>query len=217
LGIIEEPMKITSAEFFVSVTSIPGKPGTVHFPKTDFPEVVFLGRSNVGKSSLINKLCGRRNLARVSMTPGKTREINYYVLNKKFYFVDLPGYGYAKVPEQMRASWGKLIENYLQKRRQIRLAIEVVDARHGLTELDKMMVDWLEYYEIPYLVVLTKADKIARSKLPLHLQAVKANFDNHSYCREIIPFSAVTDIGKEDVLQFLKQHIEDGREQSLVA
>ena len=210
-------MRITSAEFFVSVAYTPGKSGPIQFPKTDQAEVVFLGRSNVGKSSLINKLCSRRNLARVSVTPGKTREINYYMLNKKFYFVDLPGYGYAKVPEQMRASWGKLIEDYLQKRRQIRLAIQVVDARHGLTELDKMMVDWLEYYEIPYLIVLTKADKIARSKLPVHLQAVKENFNDHSFCREIIPFSAVTDLGKEEVLHFLELHLGNTSPQSLVA
>jgi GTP-binding protein len=210
-------MRITTAEFFVSVAYAPGKSGPAQFPKTDQPEVVFLGRSNVGKSSLINKLCSRRNLARISQTPGKTREINYYLLNKKFYFVDLPGYGYAKVPEQMRASWGKLIEYYLQKRKQIRLAIQVVDARHGLTELDKMMVDWLEYYEIPYLIVLTKADKIARSKLPLHLQAVKENFHDHAYCREIIPFSALTDLGKDEVLRVLEAHITNSSPQSLVA
>lgn len=210
-------MRITSAEFFVSVAYTPGKSGPAQFPKTNQPEVVFLGRSNVGKSSLINKLSSRRNLARISQTPGKTREINYYLLNKKFYFVDLPGYGYAKVPEQMRASWGKLIEYYLQKRKQIRLAIQVVDARHGLTELDKMMVDWLEYYEIPYLVVLTKADKIARSKLPLHLQAVKDNFHSHTYCREIIPFSALTDLGKDEVLRVLEAHLANSSPQSLVA
>ncbi|MGA9363691.1 MAG: ribosome biogenesis GTP-binding protein YihA/YsxC [Bacteroidota bacterium] len=210
-------LRITSAEFFVSVAYAPGKSGPAQFPKTDQPEVVFLGRSNVGKSSLINKLSSRRNLARISQTPGKTREINYYLLNKKFYFVDLPGYGYAKVPEQMRASWGKLIEYYLQKRKQIRLAIQVVDARHGLTELDKMMVDWLEYYEIPYLVVLTKADKIARSKLPLHLQAVKENFHDHTYCREIIPFSALTDLGKDEVLRVLEAHLANSSPQSLVA
>jgi GTP-binding protein len=210
-------MKITSAEYSLSVAYTPGKSGPGQFPKTDQPEVVFLGRSNVGKSSLINKLCSRRNLARVSQAPGKTRELNYYLLNKKFYFVDLPGYGYAKVPEQMRASWGKLIEYYLQKRKQIRLAIQVVDARHGLTELDKMMVDWLEYYEIPYLVVLTKADKIARSKLPLHLRAVKENFDNHSYCRGIIPFSALTDLGKDDILRSLEGHLSNESPKSLVA
>jgi GTP-binding protein len=214
---MERLMRITSAEFFVGVAYTVGKSARAQFPKTAQPEVVFLGRSNVGKSSLINKLCNRRSLARVSQTPGKTREINYYLLNKKFFFVDLPGYGYAKVPEQMRASWGKLIEYYLQKRKQIRLAIQVVDARHGLTELDKMMVDWLEYYEIPYLVVLTKADKIARSKLPLHLQAVKESFDNHSYCREIIPFSALTDLGRAEVLRFLEAHLSNGSPQSLVA
>jgi GTP-binding protein len=210
-------MRITSAEFSVSVAYTPGKSGSAQFPKSDQAEVVFLGRSNVGKSSLINKLCNRRNLARVSQAPGKTREINYYLLNKKFYFVDLPGYGYAKVPEQMRASWGKLIEYYLQKRKQIRLAIQVVDARHGLTELDKMMVDWLEYYEIPYLVVLTKADKIARSKLPMHLRTVKGNFDDHSYCREIIPFSALTDLGKDEILRSLDVHVLNASPKALVA
>lgn len=210
-------MRITTAEFSVSVTHGPGKAGRVQFPKTNLPEVVLLGRSNVGKSSLINKLCNRRNLARVSRTPGKTRETNYYFLNKKFYVVDLPGYGYAKVPEQMRASWGKLIEQYLEKRKQIRLAMEVVDARHGLTELDKMMVDWLEYYEIPYLVVLTKADKIARSKLPLHLKEVKADFNDHLFCREIIPFSVMTDLGKEEILRSLETHLGNSSPHSLVA
>ena len=211
-------MRISSAEFYGSIMHVAGqKYSAMQFPKTATPEVVFLGRSNVGKSSLINKLCNRRNLARVSRTPGKTREINYYFLNKKFYFVDLPGYGYAKVPEQMRASWGKLIEQYLEKRRQIRLAIQVVDARHGLTELDKMMVDWLEYYEIPYLVVLTKADKIARSKLPLHLNAVKQNFNDHKFCREVIPFSAVTDLGREEVLRLLGVHLDASSPQTLVA
>lgn len=203
-------MRVTSAEFYTSVLHLPGqKLSSVQFPKSATAEVVFLGRSNVGKSSLINTLGGKKNLARVSRTPGKTREINYYLLNKKFYFVDLPGYGYARVPEQMRASWGKLIEYYLEKRRQIRLAIQVVDARHGLTELDKMMVDWLEYYEIPYLVVLTKADKIARSKLPNHLKAVEQLFNDHKFCRGVIPFSAVTNLGKEEILRLLETHISD--------
>ena len=211
-------MRITAAEFYESIMHVPGqKNGSLQFPKTSIPEVVFLGRSNVGKSSLINRLSGRRNLARVSKTPGKTREINYYVVNKKFYFVDLPGYGHAKVPEQMRASWGKLIERYLEKRRQIRLAIQVVDARHGLTELDKMMVEWLEYYEIPYVVVLTKADKIARSKLPLHLNAVKQNFNGQKFCREVIPFSALTELGREEVLQILEDYLDSSSPQTLVA
>jgi len=211
-------MRVTSAEYYGSVLHLPGqKFSSIQFPKAPTPEVILLGRSNVGKSSLINKLSGKRNLARVSRTPGKTREINYYLLNKKFYIVDLPGYGYAKVPEQMRASWGKLIEQYLEKRRQIRLALQVVDARHGLTELDKLMVDWLEYYEIPYLVILTKADKIARSKLPNHLKAIKEMFNGHKFCRDVIPFSAVTDLGKEEVLKILESHITDSSPQSLVA
>jgi ribosome biogenesis GTP-binding protein YsxC/EngB len=122
-------MRITSSEFILGAVSLR------QLPRNGMKEVAFLGRSNVGKSSLINKLCSRKSLARQSSDPGKTRELNYYLINKKFYFVDLPGYGYAKVPEQVRSSWGKLIEQYLKSRTQLSLVVQLVDARHEPTEL----------------------------------------------------------------------------------
>ncbi|MCK5572928.1 MAG: ribosome biogenesis GTP-binding protein YsxC, partial [Bacteroidetes bacterium] len=122
-------MRITSSEFVLGAVNLR------QLPRNGKREVAFLGRSNVGKSSLINKLCSRKSLARQSTEPGKTRELNYYLINKEFYFVDLPGYGYAKVPEQVRSSWGKLIEQYLKSRSQLSLVVQLVDARHDPTGL----------------------------------------------------------------------------------
>ena len=171
------------------------------------PEVVFLGKSNVGKSTLINRLAGKSDLARSSKRPGKTRLLNFYVINSEAYFVDLPGYGYAKVPEHMRAGWGKLIEAYLRRRKQIRLALQVIDLRHGATELDKMMMGWLEYYRIPYSVVLTKADKVARSKLDRQIQAIKDQLDKNPFLQEVIPFSAMTNMGKKEILSCIEARL----------
>jgi GTP-binding protein len=194
-------MKITSAEFVLGAASLR------QLPKDGMKEVAFLGRSNVGKSSLINKLCSRKSLARTSSEPGKTRELNYYLINKKFYFVDLPGYGYAKLPEQIRSSWGKLIEQYLKTRDQLSLVVQLVDARHEPTELDMMMVGWLDYYEKPFLVALTKADKLPASKMPRFLSAARETFGRYPHCRDVIPFSSITGIGKTDVVQSIARHI----------
>ena len=195
------PMKVTTAEFVQSVADL------THLP-TDFkPEIVFLGRSNVGKSSLMNRLAGRNSLARSSTRPGKTRLLNYYLINSNFYFVDLPGYGYAKVPEHMRSGWGKLIETYLRRRKQIRLALQVVDLRHGATELDKLMMGWLEYYRIQYAIVLTKADKVARSKLGGQIQGVRDQLANKPLLQEVIPFSAMTGMGKKEILSCVEAHL----------
>ena len=122
-------MKITTAEFVLGVANLR------QLPKDSLKEIAFLGRSNVGKSSLINKLCARKALARSSSEPGKTRELNYYAINKQWYFVDLPGYGYARLPEQIRSSWGKLIEQYLKSRKELALVVQLIDARHHLAEL----------------------------------------------------------------------------------
>src|SRR5512140_2488950 len=121
-------MKISTAEFILGVANIR------QLPRDGIREVAFLGRSNVGKSSLINKLCGRKSLARKSSEPGKTRELNYYLINKQFYFVDLPGYGYAKLPAQIRSSWGKLIHQYLKSRERLSMVIPLLDSRHEPTE-----------------------------------------------------------------------------------
>ena len=123
-------MKIRSSEFVLGVSNLR------QLPKTDLHEVAFLGRSNVGKSSLISTLCQRKSLARSSSTPGKTQELNYYLINERFYFVDLPGYGYARLPEQIRASLGSLIEEYLKKRRNLAFVVQLVDARHDPTALE---------------------------------------------------------------------------------
>ncbi len=194
-------MKISSAEFILGVANLR------QLPKDGMREVAFLGRSNVGKSSLINKLCGRKALARASAEPGKTRELNYYLINKQFYFVDLPGYGYAKLPEQIRSSWGKLIEQYLKSRDQLSMVIQLVDARHEPTELDLMMVGWLDYYEIPFLVAMTKADKLPVSKMPRFVSAAKDVFGRFPQCKDVIPFSSISGLGKSDLLKKIAEEV----------
>lgn len=194
-------MKILSADFVQSYTDL------AQLPLDHKPEIVFLGRSNVGKSTLINRLTGKTDLARSSTRPGKTRLLNYYVVNRNFYCVDLPGYGYAKVPKHMRAGWGKLIETYLRRRKQIRLAMQLIDLRHGATELDEMMMGWLEYYRIQYAVILTKADKVARSKLQRQIEFVKDQLNANPFLHKVIPFSAMTSMGKKEILACIESHL----------
>ncbi|MBI3587370.1 MAG: YihA family ribosome biogenesis GTP-binding protein [Ignavibacteriales bacterium] len=198
-------LKINTAEFLQGVADLR------QLPKNELQEILYIGRSNVGKSSLLNKVCGRKSLARSSSTPGKTREINYYIINNAFYFVDLPGYGYAKVPEQMRAGWKRLIEDFLKRGGPIALAMQLIDSRQEPTPLDLMMMDWLDYYEIPYLLVLTKADKLPASKLTKQLDAYKVRFNNQlteGSCRGIIPFSIMTGEGRSDLLKLIAVHLE---------
>jgi GTP-binding protein len=198
-------LKIVSAEFLQGVADLR------QLPKNQLREVLFIGRSNVGKSSLLNKMCGRKNLARSSSTPGKTREINYYIINNSFYFVDLPGYGYAKVPEQMRAGWKKLIEDFLKRGEPIALAMQLIDSRQEPTPLDLMMMDWLEYYEVPYLLVLTKSDKLPHSKLLKQIEVYKERFAsnlNGGSCHGIVPFSIVSGDGRSELLKLIESHLE---------
>jgi GTP-binding protein len=194
-------MKIESAEFAIGITDLR------QLPRDGVREVAFLGRSNVGKSSLINKLCGRKALARTSADPGKTRELNYYLINRTFYFVDLPGYGYARVPEQIRSSWGKTIEQYLKGRSQLALVVQLMDARHEPSELDLMMVGWLDYYEIPFVIALTKADKLPASKMPRYVETARQQFLRFRHCLGVIPFSAVSGIGKQDVVRLISEKV----------
>jgi GTP-binding protein len=199
-------LKITSAEFLQGVADLR------QLPKNEMKEILFIGRSNVGKSSLLNKMCNRKNLARSSSTPGKTREINYYIINNGFYFVDLPGYGYAKVPEQMRAGWKRLIEDFLKRGGPIALAMQLIDSRQEPTPLDLMMMDWLDYYEVPYLLILTKSDKLPNSKLTKQLEAYQERFHSQltdGCCRGIVPFSVVTADGKSDLLKLIEQHLDE--------
>lgn len=142
-------------------------------PEGELPEIALVGRSNVGKSSLINKLVNRRHLAKSSSTPGKTRTINYYLMNEQWYMVDLPGYGFAKVSKAEREKWGKMIENYLQNRPQVQGVIQLLDIRHAPNENDKLMKNWLQHCGIPILLVATKADKVSRGGRQKYLSLIK--------------------------------------------
>ncbi len=196
-------MKISIVDFVVGVANLK------QLPKTNLPEIIFIGRSNVGKSSLLNKLCNRKNIARVSATPGKTRELNYYLINKDMYFVDLPGYGYAKVAEHVKAGWTQLIEEFFHTRKQIALAIQIVDARLGPTELDNTMMGWLDFYKVPFLLILTKADKLPKNKLINQVNFIGGALSKHKYLAGIQPFSAVTGDGRIELLKAIDRHIED--------
>jgi len=196
-------MKISTVDFVVGVANLQ------QLPKTNLPEIIFIGRSNVGKSSLLNKLCNRKNIARVSATPGKTRELNYYQINKDLYFVDLPGYGYAKVAEHVKAGWTQLIEEFFHTRKQIALAIQIVDARLGPTELDNTMMGWLDFYKVPFLLVLTKADKLPKNKLISQMNTIGSELNKYKYLAGVQPFSAVTGDGRVELLKTIDRHIDE--------
>jgi GTP-binding protein len=193
-------MKILSAEFITSVTALN------QVPVSKLPEVAFIGRSNVGKSSLINSLCNRKSLAKTSSQPGKTRVINFYRINNTLNFVDLPGYGYAKVPDEIRSGWQHLIEGFLKNRSNLKLGIVVIDARHEPTRLDHTMINWLDYYGIPYGLILTKSDKIPRHKLQLRVAEVKKSiFRENEYCKAVLPYSSISGEGKREVMMLIEQ------------
>ena len=161
------------------------------YPQDDMPEIALAGRSNVGKSSFINTLLGRKNLARTSSKPGKTQQLNFYNIDDKLRFVDVPGYGYAKVSKTERAKWGKMIEEYLTSRDNLRAVVSLVDLRHDPSADDVQMYEFLKYYEIPVIVVATKADKIPRGKWNKHESAIKKKLNFDSTDRFII-FSSET-------------------------
>ena len=150
-------MKVKSADIVISAV----KPE--QYPEQDFPEFALAGRSNVGKSSFINKMLNRKSLARTSSKPGKTQTLNFYLINEEFHFVDVPGYGYAKVSKTERAAWGKMIETYLTKREQLRAVVLIVDLRHPPTNDDVMMYQFLKHYDLPCIIINTKADKVSKS------------------------------------------------------
>ena len=167
-----------------------------HYPQDDIPEIALAGRSNVGKSSFINTLLNRKNLARTSGKPGKTQLLNFFNIDDKLRFVDVPGYGYAKVSKTERAKWGKMIEEYLTSRENLRAVVSLVDLRHDPSADDVQMYEFLKYYEIPVILVATKADKIPRGKWNKHESAIKKklNFDSND---DFILFSSVDKTGME--------------------
>lgn len=182
-------MKILSSEFIKSAFA------SEHWTTDGRPEISFLGRSNVGKSSLINSLLQRKGLARTSNTPGRTQSINFFLVNENFYFVDLPGYGYAKVPKTMRADWGKMAEVYLSQREELVLSIQLIDSRHKPTELDRQLHEWLVYNRKNHIIVATKADKLSSNKLRKSLEEIEAILPES----KIIPYSSETGKGRDAV------------------
>lgn len=178
------------------------------YPVTGYPEVAFVGRSNVGKSSIINTLLNRKSLARVGSTPGKTRQINFYNVNQNFYLVDLPGYGFANVSKDMKASWENIIETYLYSRKQnhLRLVVLLLDIRHSPSKDDIIMYQWIKGFGLNALIVATKSDKITRSQINVRLNEIRKvlGLDKSS---KIIPFSSLNKNGKEDILNELEKSL----------
>lgn len=177
-----------------------------HYPEDDIPEIALAGRSNVGKSSFINTILGRKNLARTSGKPGKTQLLNFFNIDDKIRFVDVPGYGYAKVSKVERARWGKMIEEYLTSRDNLRAVVSLVDLRHEPSTEDVQMYEFLKYYEIPVIVVATKADKIPRGKWNKHESMIKKklNFEQED---AFILFSSVDRIGIDQAWDAILEQI----------
>ena len=183
---------------------------TSKLPDNQKIEVAFAGKSNVGKSSLINALMNRKSLARTSAQPGKTQTINYYNINGELYFVDLPGYGYAKVSQETKEQWGRMVERYLQTSRQLKAVFLLVDIRHRPGENDRNMYDWILHQGYQPIVIATKLDKIKRSQLQKQLKEVREGLDAGKDTT-IIPFSAETKQGREEIYALLDGFLAENR------
>jgi GTP-binding protein len=176
-------------------------------PKLRLNEVILCGRSNVGKSSFINSLFNREDLAKTSSSPGKTRSINYYKIDEKFYVVDLPGYGFAKVSVKEREKWGKLVGDFLKRSGYISLAFHIIDSRHKPTVLDVKLNSLLRFYDIPYITLLNKIDKLSRSKIVTSKKAIKETFPELDFGKNLFVYSAIKKNGRKEVLKKLSDYI----------
>ena len=186
---------------------------TSKLPKNTKPEIAFAGKSNVGKSSLINALMNRKSLARTSGQPGKTQTINFYCINSELYLTDLPGYGFAKVSQSEKEKWGQMIEKYLHSSKQLKAVFLLVDIRHDPSANDKMMYDWMVYQGFNPIIIATKLDKIKRSQVQKQLKAVRTGL-NAGADTTIIPFSAQTKQGREEIWKLIEDLIGYGTEQN---
>ncbi|MFC5447287.1 ribosome biogenesis GTP-binding protein YihA/YsxC [Paenibacillus aestuarii] len=193
-------MKVNQAEFIISAV------GPSQYPDDALPEIALAGRSNVGKSSLINRMINRKNLARTSSQPGKTQTLNYYKINQDLYFVDLPGYGYARVSKTQREQWGKFIENYLLNREPLKLVMQLIDLRHPPTKDDQAMYEWLRHHGVPVIVVTTKADKIPKSKWQKHAKVVRETLGMDKGEQPLL-FSSELGLGKDELWDLIEKRI----------
>ncbi len=193
-------LNISNAEFIRSAVK------KADFPRDHLPQIVFAGRSNVGKSSVINKVLNRKNFARVGAAPGKTTHINYFLIDKKFYLVDLPGYGYAKVSKDEKARWGKLIETWFADTELMTLGVQIVDSRHKPTSDDCTMAEWFKTCGKPYVVVANKLDKLKKSEIEGNIARIRETLglDENSI---VIPFSAEKGDGRQELLNIILDHI----------
>ena len=194
----------------VSLETVCGITSTL--PENSLPEFAFAGKSNVGKSSLINALINRKSLARTSAQPGKTQTINFYNVEDALYFVDLPGYGYAKVSQEMKAKWGKMIERYLQKSKQLKLVFLLVDIRHEPSANDKNMYEWIEYNGFEPVIIATKLDKINRSQVQKRMKMLRTGLGLKKETM-VIPFSAETKQGKEEIWNIIESYSDNRQDE----
>ncbi len=193
-------MKVVSSDIVISAVR------PAQYPETDLPEFALAGRSNVGKSSFINKMLNRKGLARISSKPGKTQTLNFYLINEILHFVDVPGYGYAKVSKSEREAWGKMIETYITSREQLKAVVQIVDLRHPPTADDRMMYDFLKHYDIPCIIIATKADKIPKGKWQKYLKVTKEGLDIDPN-DQIVLFSSETGEGKDKAWAIIKSYM----------
>lgn len=189
-------MKINTSEFIISAVK------RAQYPMDGFPEVAFVGRSNVGKSSIINSLTNRKMLARVSQTPGKTRLVNFFLINKEFYIVDLPGYGYAKVSKKEKESWGKTIEMYLTGRHQLKRIVLLVDCRHKPTGDDIMMYEWIKHFGYDVVVIATKSDKLSRMNLQKSEKVIRETLKLTKQDK-LYFFSSLNKVGRDELIDHI--------------
>lgn len=189
-------MEIRKAEFITSAV------GISQYPKEPIPHIALVGKSNVGKSSMINTITNRSRLAKTSGQPGKTRLVNFFKINDEFYFVDLPGYGFARVSKKEKAKWSHMIETFLESSPNLIGMVQLVDIRHKPTEEDKVMRNWIEHYNMPIIVVATKADKLGKTRWKPQTDMIRKHLDLPSHI-PIIPFSSQTRMGKDSVLKAL--------------
>jgi GTP-binding protein len=192
-------MKILSAEFVVSA------PGPMQFPRDGKPQIAIAGRSNVGKSSILNALLHRKNLVKTSATPGKTQLINFFIINDSFYFVDLPGYGYARVPQSVNDAWAPMIEGYLKNSRQLAAVVVLLDSRRTPDERDVRLIEWLRQFDLPAIYALTKSDKLNRQETERAKKAVSAEL---GLTRPLILTSAKSGLGMKELWGEIAKHLQ---------